>query len=653
MLPGAMNRLLAPLALLVCALCAFAPTDAHGQPAAPAGAVQTGTNPLPITRDDPSWGSPLAPVTLVFFHDLQCPFSARMRASIEELKGHYGPRQLRIVYKHFPLPMHQLARPAAETAVAVHRIAGVKAHERFSEAAFDTLRQSGDHTDALRRANQNVRRVQRMVDGGGPRRKVDEDIALGKRIGVNGTPASFINGVKVSGAQPIERLRTIVDEQLAAARQLRKGGTPAARVYAELTQRQFARPPSPGGAPAPSPGAAPPPPAAKPSPGPDAVWRVPLGSSPALGLRSAWVTLVVISDFQCPFCSRLVPTIEQLRQKYGSRLRVVFKHNPLPFHQRAEPAAQLSLEAFARRGHRGFWEAHDRLFAQQRNLEDADLERIAGELGLNPQRAMRAVRQRTYARHIEADQALAEELEARGTPTCFINGRKLVGARPLGDFERLIDEELDHARSLIQQGVPASQIYGHIQRKATHPVPPPKKRVPRPTRAQPSKGPRHAPVTIQVFSDFQCPHCQRVRQTLDEIRQRYGNQVRLAWRHMPLDMHPDARSAATVAAEAFRQKGSAGFWEMHDLLFANQQHLDRASLLAYAQQMGLEVPSVEQALDTDRHAAAIDRDLAIAKAADIHGTPAFVINGYYLGGAQPLGEFRRLIDRALREARGR
>jgi protein-disulfide isomerase len=503
--------------------------------------------------------------------------------------------------------------------------------------------------DALRAERIDPARIERMVATKTPGKKVDDDMALGQKIGVTGTPTTFVNGVKVSGAQPLERLREVVDQQLAEAKALRAGGVPASLVYAQLSKRNFAGPPKAAGAAAPAPSPKPARPAAAPA-GSQTVWRVPVAGSPAKGPRNAWVTLVVFAEFQCPFSARLAPVLDQLRQKYGQRLRIVFKHNPLPFHKRAEPAAQLSLEAFARKGHAGFWAAHDKLFAQQRQLEDADLEQLAAALGLSPQRTMRAVRQHKHRRRIEDDQDLADELEARGTPTCFINGRKLTGARPLADLEQLIDEEIARARTLVAQGVPSHRIYAHIQKSAQASPPPPKKTVPRPTAAQPSKGPRHAPVTIQIFSDFECPYCARVKPTLDRIEQEFGGKVRLVWRHLPLKFHANSRPAAIAATEAFRQRGNAGFWQMHDLLFANRERLDRASLVSYAAQAGLDVRSFERALETDRHGSIIDRDVGIAKAAGIRGTPAFVINGYFVSGAQPFTTFKRLIKRALREA---
>jgi len=358
---------------------------------------------------------------------------------------------------------------------------------------------------------------------------------------------------------------------------------------------------------------------------------------------------VVFSDFQCPYCSKLATTLGQLRGKYGDKLRVVFRNNPLPFHPRAEPAAELAHEAFARLGNAGFWKAHDLLFAQPVHLEDADLAQVATSLGLNTATAMSAVSSHKHAKRLQADQDLAEEVEANGTPTTFINGRKLVGAQGAEAFSAVIDEELAHAEHLLTGGVQPAQLYAEMQKGAKDGTPT-KVKVPAPGPAQPSRGASNAPVTIQIFSDFECPFCNSVRPTLAQLEQEYGSKVRLVWRNLPLAMHPNARPAAIAALEAYKQKGNDGFWKMHDLLHDNHEALDRGSLRGYAGKLGLDMARFDAALDSGAYAAAIDQDIKVGATANIHGTPSFVINGYVLTGAQPYAKFKRLVERALREA---
>jgi protein-disulfide isomerase len=157
-------------------------------------------------------------------------------------------------------------------------------------------------------------------------------------------------------------------------------------------------------------------------------------------------------------------------------------------------------------------------------------------------------------------------------------------------------------------------------------------------------------VVITQFSDFQCPFCQRVEPTINTLLEQYGDRVKLVWRNLPLPMHPDAPIAAEAALEAQRQKGNSGFWAMHAKLFATRD-FSMESLHAMAKDIGLDVNAFDAALRDHRHEAAVKRDGAIAEAAGIRGTPAFVINGRFLAGAQPLKKFRRAVERALDEAK--
>jgi protein-disulfide isomerase len=139
-----------------------------------------------------------------------------------------------------------------------------------------------------------------------------------------------------------------------------------------------------------------------------------------------------------------------------------------------------------------------------------------------------------------------------------------------------------------------------------------------------------------------------------QITDTYGDKVKFVWRHKPLPMHPDAPLASEAAHEAFKQKGSDGFWKMHDLLFQNQSTPDglkRPALEKYAEQLGLDMNKFKSALDNNAHKAQIDADSKVGDDAGISGTPAFVINGYFVSGAQPFPKFKKLIDRALAEAK--
>jgi len=155
---------------------------------------------------------------------------------------------------------------------------------------------------------------------------------------------------------------------------------------------------------------------------------------------------------------------------------------------------------------------------------------------------------------------------------------------------------------------------------------------------------------IHEFADFQCPFCARVEPTLSELEKAFPGKLRFVWHDYPLPFHEHARAAAIVAREARAQKGDAGFWKIHDLMFRNQSDEDAlspAKFVQYAGVLGLDVARLQAAQNDGRHDATLMHDQVIADAAQIRGTPAFLINGYFLSGAQPLSAFKRAVRYAL------
>jgi len=161
----------------------------------------------------------------------------------------------------------------------------------------------------------------------------------------------------------------------------------------------------------------------------------------------------------------------------------------------------------------------------------------------------------------------------------------------------------------------------------------------------PSKGPADAPVTMIEFSDYQCPFCKRAEPTVVALMQKYPTQLRLVYRHMPLDgLHPRARAAA-IAAVCAEQQGK--FWEYHDLLFANQQALADADLEKYAADLGLDAAKFKTCRQDPASENRVNVDATAARAAGLTGTPAFFVNGILISGARPIEDFTRWIDQEI------
>jgi protein-disulfide isomerase len=167
----------------------------------------------------------------------------------------------------------------------------------------------------------------------------------------------------------------------------------------------------------------------------------------------------------------------------------------------------------------------------------------------------------------------------------------------------------------------------------------------------PFLGPADALVTMVEFSDYQCPFCKRFRdETLDALFEQYGDQIRFVYRDFPISsIHADAQKAAE-AAECVREQDEAAYWQMHDLIFANQvTGIGLEVLKGFAGDLQLNSARFNQCLDSGKYEAEVLADLQEGQAYGVTGTPTFFINGVRLVGAQPLSAFQTIIDQELNE----
>lgn len=160
----------------------------------------------------------------------------------------------------------------------------------------------------------------------------------------------------------------------------------------------------------------------------------------------------------------------------------------------------------------------------------------------------------------------------------------------------------------------------------------------------PARGPDNAKVTIVEFSDFECPFCSKAEDSVNQVMEQYAGKVKLVFRHFPLSFHPHAAKAAEAAMCAEEQ---GKFWEMHKVLFANQQKLGVEDLKAHATTLGLDAAKFNACLDGGSKKALVDADQKAGAEAGVNGTPAFFINGKLLSGALPFPEFKKVIDAEL------
>lgn len=151
------------------------------------------------------------------------------------------------------------------------------------------------------------------------------------------------------------------------------------------------------------------------------------------------ITIELFVDYQCPYCRKLHATILQVRKQYHGRIRVAVRHNPLSFHPLARAAARCALAA-ERQGR--LWPMSSRLFQSPQNLQPDRCVGLAKQLGLDMTRFEKDLRDPALDERLKRDQAYAKQKNARGTPTLFIGGKKLVGAKPFATIQQAIEQIL-------------------------------------------------------------------------------------------------------------------------------------------------------------------------------------------------------------------
>ena len=612
-------------------------------------------NPLPVL-DSPSTGNEDALVTIIAFSDFQCPFCSRAAGTLDEVKKQYGQDEVRIVFKHLPLSFHKEADEAARASIAAQNQGKFwRMHDFLFENQTEFKSYDVDQYMMTSAGFIGLDQKQFEKDYKDPatQKVIDRDTALAAKVGARGTPHFFINGIRLSGAQPINKFKALIDAELAATEALiSKGKATRSNIYEKRAIANYKAPELP-----------------KPyKPPGTTVSNVEIDPArhPILGnSKKALVTIVIFSDFQCPFCKRAVPTLEQIEKEYGNDVRFVFRHLPLPFHKQAEPAARA---AWAAQQQGKFWEMHDLLFESQtefRSLPNPEYWlSLANKLGLDVGRFERDFESSAAKKAVEEDAAYASKVGARGTPNFFINGIQVTGAQPFPRFKDEIDKQIEIARDLKRED---KKLSGEKLYKATvkynldnhKPEPPPEKPAEvldaktyadlkkYASKGAPVKGNlKKAKVIIYEFTDLQCPYCNRASSTLDQLEEEYGDRIAIVSLAKPLPFHREAEPAARAALAAGKQ---GKFWEMRALLFENQRQMkgNPELFVKLANDLGLNIKKFERDMNDPAIAKQVKADLEMADKLGVSGTPTFFVNNKRLVGAQPFDRFKSTIDKEL------
>ena len=408
------------------------------------GQINPKVFPLPVSTS-PVDGPDTAAVTLVVFSDLECPACAQAHPQIEALRAAY-PDDVRVVFKHLPLSFHKNAKPAARAAMAAHAqgkfwpfVSAAYAAESLNPARYLAIARS---------LKLDEQRFLKDMQDASVTRQLSEDAGLVKALNVNATPTIFLNGVPLPGGLDAQELAPVIAQQKALAKAFVDAGVPQQELYWRLVRAQYQPLPEP-----------------EPPAPPEAVATyVPVYTSPAKGALAddALVTVVAFSDFQCPYCAEANKPLEEALKAYPKRVRLVFKHFPLPFHEQADEAAAVAVVAHQQGK---FWAMHDLLFAGQDALDNASIASYAAKAGVKIKDVPTARQDKKVVMAISDDVKLAITAKVNGTPTFFVNGTKLVGGLEVDQWKALFEDEIKRAQAVRAAGaLKAEALYEAVVR---------------------------------------------------------------------------------------------------------------------------------------------------------------------------------------------
>ncbi|MBU1219181.1 thioredoxin domain-containing protein [Myxococcota bacterium] len=641
-----------------------------------------------IPADAPFYGPKDAPVSIVVFDDFQCPWCKKASEVIgNAMKNHKN--DTRFVMINFPLTrIHKEAELAAAAGMEAH------AQGKFKEM-HDKLfvnPRAINMENVLKWAGEikmNVETLKAALESNKYKTAIDAQMNQGKMIGVRGTPTILVNGRKFNMQRDLNKAATdlsaMIQEELkiVAQRKMPRGKAyemlvaGGVRNMAALVDR-----PNPRDAKNKQPPRKRPP---RKILDPNVPYKVEYtGKEPWKGGKEPLVTIIEFSEFQCPYCERVEPTMAKLLEDYKDDLKVVYVQNPLPFHKLALPASVAALEVLAQKGLKGYWDFHKHVFANRKDINPENIEKWVKDVAkLDMAKYKTAVDSKVHENTIKEGQAIAAKFGARGTPAFFINGYFINGARPVEQFKAIIDREMGKVKKAIEEKkTTRADAYKFAMSTALpqakyimQETPERPKRKPRPrldhTKTYkifpldnvPFVGDPNAEVVMAIGFDVQCPFCKRIWPMVKELLEGeqpkdgkpaefkgYKKGVKIVLLHYPLPFHKQAPLAHEAYQEVFAQKGPAALMKYLDKMFENPKDLSRPTLEKIAGEVGVDMNKFKAALDKSVHKKIVDDTMALAKKIGVMGTPAVYINGKFARG-RSTALYRKAIDEEMAAAK--
>ena len=369
------------------------------------------TPPLPSESKMgvPPWrGAQNAPITLTEYADFHCHFCKVVKPTLDQLMKNY-PGKIRWIFHHYPLS----TTPGAGSFLTHEASVCAQEQGKFWEFydkvfALAQAPQESDLQNIAQEINLDKTKFQECLKSGRNQNFLLQEKNEGSQKGIQGTPTLYVNDQLVAGAYPYDHFVGVVEGIL-----------------------------NPGKAPA-MPKPAPPQP---PAPAAGPVKFDDLKGRPSLGPKEAPITLVEFSDFHCPFCKKVTPTLEQLMKNYQGKIRRVWRQYPLSFHQGASHTSEASECAHEQDK---FWEYHDKLFETQGGpRDDAALVKLAQDVKLDKKKFEKCLASGKYKDLVQKEITRGNQVGVQGTPAVFVNGTLVSGAQPYENFDRVVQSQLN------------------------------------------------------------------------------------------------------------------------------------------------------------------------------------------------------------------